>query len=115
MSVRSRIIGIKMLKKDETLGYEQSFKAHKDMKAADVSIGYGDGISRVQDKSYVLCKGNKCAVIGRICMDQLFIDDEVIILGEGIDIDTLSENCNNIPNKTFAAFKRRITKKAVNY
>ena len=42
MSVRSRIIGIKMLKKDETLGYEQSFKAHKDMKAADVSIGYGD-------------------------------------------------------------------------
>ena len=41
---------------------------------------------------YVLCKGNKCAVIGRICMDQLFIDDEVIILGEGIDIDTLSEN-----------------------
>ena len=69
MSVRSRIIGIKMLKKDETLGYEQSFKAHKDMKAADVSIGYGDGISRVWDKPYVLCKGNKCAVIGRICMD----------------------------------------------
>ena len=29
-------------------------------------------------------------VIGRICMDQLFIDDEVIIFGEGIDIDTLS-------------------------
>ena len=115
MSVRSRIIGIKMLKKGETLGYEQSFKAHKDMKAADVSIGYGDGISRVQDKPYALCKGNKCAVIGRICMDQLFIDDEVIIPGEGIDIDTLSENCNNIPNKTFAAFKRRITKKAVNY
>ena len=115
MSVRSRIIGIKMLKKDETLGYEQSFKAHKDMKAADVLIGYGDGISRVQDKPYALCKGNKCAVIGRICMDQLFIDDEVIILGEGFDIDTLSENCNNIPNKTFAAFKRRITKKAVNY
>ena len=114
MSVRSRIIGIEMLKKDETLGYEQSFKAHKDMKAADVSIGYGDGISRVQDKSYVLCKGNTCAVIGRICMDQLFIDVEVIVLGEGFDIDTLSENCNTIPNETFTAFKRRITKKAVN-
>ena len=66
MSVRSRIIGIKMFKKDETLGYEQSFKAHKDMKAADVSIGYGDGISRVQDKPYALCKGNKCAVVGAI-------------------------------------------------
>ena len=104
-----------MLKKGETLGYEQSFKTHKDMKAADVLTGYGDGISRVWDKPYVLCKGNKCAVIGRICMDQLFIDDEVIILGEGIDIDTLSENCNKIPIKTFAAFKRRITKKAVNY
>ena len=48
-------------------------------------------------------------------MDQLFIDDEVIILGEGIDIDTLSENCNTIPNEIFTAFKRRITKKAVNY
>ena len=45
-------------------------------------------------------------------MDQLFIDDEVIIPGVGIDIDTLSENCNKIPNKTFAAFKRHITKKS---
>ena len=53
MSVRSRIIGIKMLKKGETLGYEQSIKVHKDMKAADVSIGYGNGISRVWDKPYV--------------------------------------------------------------
>lgn len=100
-----------MLKKDETLGYEQSFKAHKDMKAADVSIGYGDGISRVQDKPYALCKGNKCAVIGRICMDQLFIDDEVIILGEGIDIDTLSENCNNIPIRHSQLLKGVLLKK----
>lgn len=104
-----------MLNKGEKLGYEQSFKAHKDIKAADVSIGYRDGISRVQDKPYTLCKGNKCAAIGRTCRDQLFIDNEVIILGEGIDIDTLSENCNNIPNEIFTAFKRRITKKAVNY
>ena len=48
-------------------------------------------------------------------MDQLFIDDEVIILGDGFDVDTLSENCNTIPNELFTAFKRGITKKAVNY
>ena len=65
--------------------------------------------------SLMYCAKEINVVIGRICMDQLFIDDEVIIFGEGIDIDTLSENCNKIPNKTFAAFKRRITKKAVNY
>ena len=50
-----------MLKKGETLGYEKSLRVNKDMKAADVSIGYGDGISRVQDKPYALCKGNKCS------------------------------------------------------
>ena len=54
--------------------------------------------------SLMYCAKEINVVIGRICMDQLFIDDEVIILGEGIDIDTLSENCNNIPNKTIRGF-----------
>ena len=64
--------------------------------------------------SLMYCAKEINVVFGRICMDQLFIDDEVIILGESFDIDTLSENCNTISNETFTAFKRRITKKAVN-
>ena len=57
-------------------------------------------------------------------MDQLFIDisdidadinDEVVILGVGVDIETISSKCGTIANEIFVGFSRRIIKKAVNF
>ena len=124
MSIKSRIIGIKQLHSGDSLGYGQSFIALRDMLVADVSIGYGDGVRRVQNKPYVLCKGKKCNIVGNICMDQLFIDisdidadinDEVVILGVGVDIETISSKCGTVANEIFVGFSRRIIKKAVNF
>lgn len=124
MGIKSTVISVKKLHQGETLGYGQSYVALKDMLIGDVSIGYGDGYRRVQNWPYVIFKGKKCAIVGRICMDQLFIDlsntdaksgDEVILLGEGIEIKTLADKCNTIPNEVFSSFNRRIRKRAVNY
>ena len=80
------------------------------MKIADVSIGYGDEFKIVHNKLYAVCKGKKC----NICIDWLFIDvsdnvsqigDEVILLGEGIDIETLVFNCDTIANELYTSFK----------
>jgi alanine racemase len=55
--------------------------------------GYGDGYSRLlSNKGYVLIKGKRAPIIGRVCMDQMMVDvtdiegvcigDEAVLLGE---------------------------------
>ena len=43
------------------------------------------------------------------------INDEVVILGVGVDIETISSKCGTIANEIFVGFNRRIIKKAVNF
>jgi len=98
LSLKSKVISIKKIKKDETVGYSFLFKAEKDLEIAIIPIGYGDGYFRnLSNKSFVLVGGHKCNVIGSVCMDQLIIDvtdlkvtigDEVVLIG--------SQKANNI-------------------
>ena len=45
------------------------------MRIATVPIGYGDGYPRsLSGKGFVLIKGQKAPIIGRICMDQMMVD-----------------------------------------
>jgi len=55
-----------------------------------VPVGYADGYSRrLSGKGHVLIGGRRCAVAGRVCMDQLMVaslspanpGDEVVLLG----------------------------------
>ena len=45
------------------------------MTVATVSAGYGDGYPRSQSgKGYVLIRGRRAAILGRVCMDQMIVD-----------------------------------------
>ena len=47
----------------------------KIMKVATIPLGYGDGYPRsLSDKGYVLIRGKKAKILGRICMDQFMVD-----------------------------------------
>jgi len=46
-----------------------------DMYVATIPVGYGDGYPRsLSNKGYVLIRGKKAPVLGRICMDQFMVD-----------------------------------------
>lgn len=93
LSLRTRVECIKELAPGETAGYGMAYTAEQKRKIAVLSIGYADGIPReIAGKAYVLCKGKKAPVIGRICMDQMLVDvteiehiysdDEVVLIGQ---------------------------------
>lgn len=46
MQLKSKIIAIQNLLKDDSVGYGESFKAKKDMRIAVVACGYADGYPR---------------------------------------------------------------------
>lgn len=94
MSLHSHIVLIKNLEKDVSISYGGTFITTKDTtKVATIPVGYADGYPRsLSNKGYVLIRGQKAPILGRVCMDQMMVDvtdiegvsdyDEVVLMGE---------------------------------
>lgn len=75
LSLYSEIVYCKMIHKGQSVSYGGTFTAKKDMRIATVPLGYGDGYPRsLSGKGYVLIRGKKAPILGRVCMDQFMAD-----------------------------------------
>lgn len=106
LSLYSQVVFVKDLKAGMSVSYGSTFTATKDMRVATVPLGYGDGYPRsLSSKGYVLIRGKKAPILGRVCMDQFMVDvtdipgvtegDKVTLIGtdgnESITADYLGE------------------------
>ena len=122
LSIYSTITYIKRICAGESVSYGATFTAKKDMKVATISFGYADGYPRdLSNKGYVLIHGNKCNILGRICMDQTIVDvsdvkdakigDRVVILGKSengiITVDELTKNSNTFSYEFICGINKR--------
>lgn len=94
LSLKSRIVGLTMCKKGESVSYGRRYIVERDQqKIAVLPIGYFDGLHRhYSGKCHVLIRGKKCPMVGTICMDYMMVDvtdipnaavgDPVLIFGE---------------------------------
>lgn len=86
MEIKSKILQIREIEKNVTVGYGRTYKSEKKLKIGVVPIGYADGYSRLLSNDfYLLVCGKKARILGRVCMDQLMIDIT--------DIDDAYEGC----------------------
>ena len=87
MSLRSNIVKIQKLKKNETVSYGATWKAKTDVTYIGVvPLGYADGYPRILSSvSQILCEGKKVPVIGRVCMDYVMVDLTTLVGSEGAD------------------------------
>lgn len=76
MEFKTKIVATQTLKKGDYASYGLKFKAKKPTKIAIIPIGYADGLKRCLScsKGYVLCRGKKAKILGRICMNMTIID-----------------------------------------
>lgn len=76
LSLYSRVVWVKTLRKGQSVSYGGTFTAPRDMKVATIPVGYGDGYPRSLSggKGYVLIHGKKAPILGRVCMDQFMVD-----------------------------------------
>jgi len=112
MTLKSRVIQKKKIKKGTSVGYGRSFITEKDTVIVSIPIGYAHGYRRaLSKKGEVLIRGKRYPVVGTVCMDWIMVDveddsivnedDEVILFGrqgnEYIDLLELCEKLNTIP------------------
>ncbi|MCF7970665.1 MAG: alanine racemase [Methylococcaceae bacterium] len=119
MSLYSRIIAIKQVKKGETVGYGASWIADKDTCLGVVSIGYGDGYPRqARQGTPVLINNKRMPLIGRVSMDMLTVDlshgskiqlgDQVVLWGDGLPVEEIAACAGTIPYTLLCGITRRV-------
>ena len=75
MTLESEIISIKFLSKGETVGYGATFRTTRKARLATVSMGYGDGYSRILgNRGCGYIGKTKVPIVGRISMDLITFD-----------------------------------------
>ncbi|MCI1268406.1 MAG: alanine racemase [Ruminococcus sp.] len=75
MALKAVISHVKTVPSGSSISYGRTFTAESEMRIATVTIGYADGYSRqLSSKGEILVHGQRCRIVGRVCMDQLMID-----------------------------------------
>ncbi len=92
LSFKCRVSLVKDIPAGKALSYGHTFIAPNPMRVATLTAGYGDGYMRAgSNRSFVLIRGQRCQILGRITMDQMIADvshvpevidgDEVVLIG----------------------------------
>lgn len=123
LALKSHVAFVKEIEAGTPVSYGGTFVAEKKMKIATVPVGYGDGYPRsLSGKGYVLIRGKKANILGRICMDQFMVDvtdiegvsfgDKVTLIGrdgnESISVECLSELSGRFNYEFICALGKRI-------
>lgn len=75
MEIKSYITYVKTLEAGVGISYGQTYVTEEKRKIATVPVGYADGYPRaLSNQGYVLIRGKKASITGRICMDQFMVD-----------------------------------------
>lgn len=107
VTLKARIANVKTIEAGEGVGYGHLFSTEKSTVVGTIPLGYADGYSRLlSNKGYIVVKGVKCPILGKVCMDQFMVDlsnvdnpqigDEAIIYGDGTDGAMTAEDVANM-------------------
>ncbi|MBM6925377.1 serine racemase VanT catalytic subunit [Pseudoflavonifractor phocaeensis] len=124
LSLRARVASVRTLAPGEGAGYGLAFRAKDARRLATVTIGYADGLPRdlPHRGGAVLLAGQRCPMVGRMCMDQLLVDvthaphaapgDVVTLMGRDggqvISAENLARQCGTITNELLSRLSHRL-------
>jgi alanine racemase len=120
---KTQVTSLRTLQAGETVGYGRTFVAERETRLGLLPVGYADGYNRLlSNGGYVLVRGEKAAIAGRVSMDQTVVDvteipgvaigDEVMLLGDqgeySIDAWDLADLAETIPWEVLCGISSRV-------
>ncbi len=75
LSWQTTIVNERHITAGTTVGYGRTWTADRDTRIAVLPIGYAEGIPRAaSSRAFVLVDGERCPIVGRVCMDMTMVD-----------------------------------------
>ncbi len=123
LALKSHIVYIKEVPPGYEVGYGGSWRSRRESRIATIPAGYGDGYPRgLSNRGYVLIRGKRAPIAGRICMDQVMVDitnipeacdyDEVTLIGrdgdEEITVESLANMYGGFNYEIVSCFTKRV-------
>jgi len=119
----SRVTHVKTLPAGREISYGGTFVTTAETRVATIPVGYADGYRRsLSGKFYVLIRGKKAPILGRVCMDQMMVDvtgipdvqpgETVILVGrsgnEEITVETIAAAADSFNYEFVCGISRRV-------
>ena len=119
----SRVSHVKVLPAGREISYGGTYVTKADTVVATIPVGYADGYRRnLSGRFYVLIRGKKAPILGRICMDQMMVDvtaipgvqvgDQVTLVGtdgdETITMEEISARADSFNYEFVCGISRRV-------
>ena len=129
MTVISRVARIRTVPPGTLVSYGCTYRCDSGTVVATVPMGYSDGYRRaLSNRFYVLIRGRRAPVIGRVCMNMFMVDvsaiaavrpgDEVLVFGKSlqgqITVDEMAEAAGTIPQEIVSRISCRVPRFYVN-
>ena len=126
---KTRVTLVRQVRAGSGISYGSTFIAKEPMSVATLAVGYADGYRRHLSgrDAAVLIAGQRCAVLGRVTMDQVMVDvshvpdviagSEAVLLGEQsgetLTVSELAEKAGTIPWDVFTGIGHRVFRQSV--
>lgn len=119
-TLKTTILQIHHVSKEETVGYSRRGQLCRDSRIAAIPIGYADGWNRLFGcgRAYALVHGQRAPYVGNICMDVCMIDvtdipeaqegDQVILFGAELSPSVLADVSGTIPYEILTSVSSRV-------
>ena len=126
MSWYSRVSHVKMLPAGRRISYGGTYETTAPTRVATVPVGYADGYRRsLSSRFYVLIRGKKAPILGRVCMDQMMVDvtdiadvsvgDPVTLIGtdaeQSITVEQIAEAAGSFNYEFVCGISRRVCRR----
>ena len=123
LSWHSRVTHVKELPAGRSISYGGTYVTQKPTLVATVPVGYADGYRRsLSGNFYVLIRGKKAPILGRVCMDQMMVDvseipevqvnDPVVLIGtdgeETITMEQIADRAGSFNYEFVCGISRRV-------
>ena len=123
LSWYSRISHIKTLPAGRSISYGGTHVTDRPTRVATVTVGYADGYFRsLSGRFYVLIRGKRAPILGRVCMDQMMVDvtdipdvslsDRVTLVGtdgdESITVEQIAAVAGSFNYEFICSIGRRV-------
>ena len=123
MQLKSHVSFVKTVPAGTEVSYGGTFTTKRETRLATIPVGYADGYPRqLSNKGWVLIRGLRAPICGRVCMDQFMVDvtdiegvkagDEVTLMGQDqegfISVEALGLLSGRFPYEFVCDISKRV-------